>query len=383
MHPARTEYRRKVGMVNSSTSDGLAIEVRGLTKRYGQLVAVDGISFEVKKGEVFGFLGPNGAGKTTTIRMLAGIIRASDGEARVMGYPAGSLESKQLSGVVPEQSNVYLDLTGWRNLMLTAELYRIPSSEAKARAENLLQQLGLYERKNSRAREYSMGMRKRLLLAVALISDPEIVFLDEPTSGLDVQSARFIRGLLLDFKKGGKTLFLTTHNMSEAAELCDRVAIINRGRLVALDTPENLRIVAGKRSLIDVHFDKPVSVDALKAIVGVTRVESSQAIDAAEKMKAMAAMGGMGPGRMGQGMKGAGMGGMQRAGMPQAEPPETGGKRPPGSRFRLYAENPGEVLASLVDFSRANSLKMNVLNVNPPSFEDAFVMLTAEASREK
>jgi len=370
-------------MVNSSTSDGLAIEVRGLTKRYGQLVAVDGISFEVKKGEVFGFLGPNGAGKTTTIRMLAGIIRASDGEARVMGYPAGSLESKQLSGVVPEQSNVYLDLTGWRNLMLTAELYRIPSSEAKARAENLLQQLGLYERKNSRAREYSMGMRKRLLLAVALISDPDIVFLDEPTSGLDVQSARFIRGLLLDFKKGGKTLFLTTHNMSEAAELCDRVAIINRGRLVALDTPENLRIVAGKRSLIDVHFDKPVSVDALKAIVGVTRVESSQAIDAAEKMKAMAAMGGMGPGRMGQGMKGAGMGGMQRAGMPQAEPPETGGKRPPGSRFRLYAENPGEVLASLVDFSRANSLKMNVLNVNPPSFEDAFVMLTAEASREK
>ena len=192
-----------------SFDNGPAIEVRGLTKRYGKLTAVDGISFEVMKGEFFGFLGPNGAGKTTTIRMLTGIISASDGEATVMGYPTGSIESKQLSGVVPEQSNVYMDLTAWQNLMLTADLYRIPSSEAKARAERLLHQLGLSERKHSRAREYSMGMRKRLLLASALISDPEIVFLDEPTSGLDVQSARFIRGLLLDFKKGGKTLFTT------------------------------------------------------------------------------------------------------------------------------------------------------------------------------
>jgi ABC-type multidrug transport system ATPase subunit len=271
-----------------------------------------------------------------------------------------------------------MDLTAWRNLMLTAELYRIPSYEAKVRAERLLQQLGLNERKNSLAREYSMGMRKRLLLAVALISDPNILFLDEPTSGLDVQSARFIRGLLLDYKKGGKTFFLTTHNMNEAAEMCDRVAIINRGKLVALDTPENLRITTGKTSLIDISFDKPVSVDALKAIPGVIRVESSQAIDTAERMKATAAMG-----RMGPGMKGAGMAGTQRAAMPQTESPETSGKRPPGNRFRLHTENTGEVLASLVDFSRAYLLKMNVLSVNPPSFEDAFVMLTEEANREK
>jgi len=365
-------------MVNSSIGNGVAIEARGLTKRYGQLIAVDGISFEVMKGEFFGFLGPNGAGKTTTIRMLTGIIRVSAGTARVMGYPAGSIESKQLSGVVPEQSNVYMDLTAWQNLMLTAELYRISSSEAKAKAERLLQQLGLNERKNSLAREYSMGMRKRLLLAVALISDPNIVFLDEPTSGLDVQSARFIRGLLLDFKKGGKTFFLTTHNMNEAAEMCDRVAIINRGKLVALDTPENLRITTGKISLIDISFDKSVTVDTLKVIPGVIRVESSQAIDNAERMKATAALG-----RMGPGMKGAGMAGKQQAAMVQTESPETGGKRPPGNRFRLHTENTGEVLASLVDFSRAHSLKMNVLSVNPPSFEDAFVMLTEEANREK
>jgi len=276
-----------------------------------------------------------------------------------------------------------MDLTAWQNLMLTADLYRIPSSEAKVRAERLLQQLGLNARKNYLAREYSMGMRKRLLLACALISDPQIVFLDEPTSGLDVQSARFIRGLLLDFKKGGKTFFLTTHNMSEAAEMCDRVAIINRGKLVALDTPENLRITTAKVSLIEINFDKSVSGDTLKAIPGVTRVESSQAIETAERMKATEAIGGTGPGRMGQGMKGGGMAGMQRAAMLQTEPPEKGGKRPPGNRFRLHTENAGEVLASLVDFSRANSLKMNVLSVNPPSFEDAFVMLTEEAKHER
>jgi len=364
-------------------NNNIAIQVVDLTKYYGQLLAVDHLSFTVKRGEFFGFLGPNGAGKTTTIRVLTGVISKSGGEARVMGYPAGSIEAKQISGVVPEQSNVYMDLTAWRNLMLTAELYRLPMAEAKARAENLLKQLGLFERKNSPAREYSMGMRKRLLLAVALISDPEIIFLDEPTSGLDVQSARFVRGLLRDFRKGGKTFFLSTHNMTEAAEMCDRVAIINRGKLVALDTPENLRITAGKVSLIDVSFDNPVSIDALKEVSGIIRVESSQAIDTAESMKAMAAMGGIGPSRMGSGMRGAGMGGRQRMGLPQAEPEEAGEKRPPSNRFRLHTEDTGEVITSLVDFSRANSLKMNILNVNPPSLEDAFVMLTGEAKHEK
>jgi ABC-2 type transport system ATP-binding protein len=379
-------------MVNESTGNELAIEVRGLTKKYGELVAVDEISFEVMKGEFFGFLGPNGAGKTTTIRMLAGIISKSDGEARVMGYIAGSIEAKQLSGVVPEQSNVYMDLTAWRNLMLTAELYRVPSSEAKSRAENLLRQLGLYERKDSRAKEYSMGMRKRLLLALALINDPEIVFLDEPTSGLDVQSARFIRWLLRDFGKRGKTFFLTTHNMTEAAEMCNRLAIINKGKLVALDTPENLRFTGIKASLIDVSFDKPVSVNALNGISGVIRVGSAQAIDTAERMKVMAAMGGTGLGRMGPRMReagmaggqgGPGMTGRQGTGMLQAEPAEVGEKKPPSNRFRLHTEDTGEVITSLVDFSRANSLKMNILNVNPPSLEDAFVMLTGGAKREK
>ncbi|MBN2060095.1 MAG: ABC transporter ATP-binding protein, partial [Deltaproteobacteria bacterium] len=274
-------------MIKASTSVNTAIEVKGLSKRFGEFVAVDNISFEVSKGEFFGFLGPNGAGKTTTIRMLTGIINRNGGEATVMGFPSGSIEAKQISGVVPEQSNVYMDLTAWRNLMLTAELYRLRMAEAKVRAENLLKQLGLFERRNSQAREYSMGMRKRLLLALALISDPEIIFLDEPTSGLDVQSTRLIRGLLRDYRQRGKTFFLTTHNMMEAAEMCDRVAIINRGKLVALDTPENLRIIAGKVSLVDVDFSLPVSEIDLAAIPGVIGVESSEAIDTAERMKAM------------------------------------------------------------------------------------------------
>lgn len=368
-----------------------AIEVRDLTKVFEKLVAVDHVNFQVARGEFFGFLGPNGAGKTTTIRMLTGIINKTSGEARVMGYPAGSIEAKQLSGVVPEQSNVYMDLSAWRNLMMTAGLYRVPSAEAKKRAENLLRQLGLYERKDSLAREYSMGMRKRLLLAVALISDPEIVFLDEPTSGLDVQSSRFIRSLLNNFRKEGKTFFLTTHNMSEAAEMCNRVGIINQGKLVALDTPENLRIVVGKVSMIDVTFNKLVSAEALGGIAGVIRVESSQAIDMAERMKVMTAMRGPGPGIMRIGMGGGGMMGgqgmgmsrMQGGGMAQPELSSDSERRQSVSRFRLHTEDTGEVMTSLVDFSRKNSLKMNIVSVNPPSLEDAFVMLTGEAKHEK
>ncbi len=151
----------------------LALEVKGLTKLFGQLVAVDHISFQVNRGEFFGFLGPNGAGKTTTIRMLTGIIKKNSGEAFVMGYPAGSIRAKQLSGVMPELSNAYMDLTAWGNLMLVSELYRMPGSQAKERAGSLLQQLGLFERKDSLASTYSMGMRKRLVLCAALLSNPQ------------------------------------------------------------------------------------------------------------------------------------------------------------------------------------------------------------------
>jgi ABC-2 type transport system ATP-binding protein len=382
----------------------LAVEVKGLTKQFGQILAVDHISFDVKKGEFFGFLGPNGAGKTTTARMLTGVIKKNAGEARVMGYPAGSFAAKQSSGVMPEISNAYLDLTAWGNLMLIGELYRVPQSKAKDRAGSLLEQLGLLERKDSKASTYSQGMRKRLVLCMALLPDPQILFLDEATSGLDVQSVRFMRALLKNLKQEGKTIFFTTHNMDEAAEMCDRVAIINHGRIVAMDTPDNLSITAGRVYLIDVSFDKSVSPDVLAKLPGVTRLETAQAIEAADRLRAQMAMAGVGrPGGMGggggQGRGQAQMAGGAPAGAAQGGPaaggrPGMGAGRMPGagggqgnqtenSHFRFYTENTTLLVTTLVDFSRENSLKMNILNVRPPSLEDAFVRLTEEKSHEK
>lgn len=379
----------------------IAIEVKGLTKLFGQLVAVDHVSFRVNQGEFFGFLGPNGAGKTTTIRMLTGIIKKNSGEAFVMGYPSGSIRAKQLSGVMPELSNAYLDLTAWGNLMLIAELYRISVNQAKERAESLLQQLGLFERKDSLASTYSMGMRKRLILCMALLSNPQILFLDEPTSGLDVQSVRFMRALLRNLKQQGKTIFLTTHNMDEAAAMCERVAIISQGKIVALDSPDKLSITAGRVYLIDVSFDKTVSPEMLANLPGVNRLETAQAIEAADKLRAQQAMAGAGkPGGMGgnQGRMQTQVAGSPPAGMAQSRTAAgqrtgPGAGKVPGAgngedkksdnRYRFYTDNTTLLVSSLVDFSRANSLQMNILNVRPPSLEDAFVRLTEEKNHEK
>jgi ABC-type multidrug transport system ATPase subunit len=226
--------------------------------------------------------------------MLTGIIKKDSGKALVMGYPAGSLPAKQISGVMPELANAYLDLTAWGNLMLVGQLYRMPGGQAKGRAESLLQQLGLFERKGSLVSTYSMGMRKRLILCSALLSDPQILFLDEPTSGLDVQSVRFIRTLLRSLKQAGKTIFVTTHNMDEAAEMCERVAIINHGKIVALDSPDKLSITAGRVYLVDVSFDKSVSLETLASLPGVNRLETAQSIEAADQLRAQQAMAGAG-----------------------------------------------------------------------------------------
>ena len=370
-----------------------AIKVNDLTKLFGRITAVDHISFEVSRGELFGFLGPNGAGKTTTIRMLTGIIKKDSGEVSIMGYPAGSVRAKQLSGVMPELSNAYLDLTAWGNLMLMAELYRIPANQAKERAGSLLQNLGLFERKDSKAATYSMGMRKRLVLSMALIPNPQILFLDEPTSGLDVQSVRFMRALLRNLKHEGKTIFLTTHNMDEAAEMCERVAIINRGRIVALDSPDNLSITAGRVYLIDVSFDKAVSQETLANLPGVNRLETAQAIETADRLRAQQAMAGAGkPGGMGGGgnqgrMQAQMAGGLSAdaAGTGAGKTPgaDTGGEEKTDHRFRFYTDNTTLLVTTLVDFSRANSLQMSILNVRPPSLEDAFVRLTEEKSHVK
>jgi ABC-2 type transport system ATP-binding protein len=303
-------------------NNDVAIQVANLSKYYGQLLAVDHISFTVGRGELFGFLGPNGAGKTTTVRMLTGVIIADEGSASILEYKAGSLKAKQVTGVVPEMANAYADLSGWDNLMLMAELYGIPASVSRERGISLMQEMGLYPRKNSLVKTYSKGMKQRLILCMALVSDPEVLFLDEPTSGLDVQSARLIKDLLQSLNAKGKTIFLTTHDMEEANQLCDRVAIINDGKLVAIDAPEKLRMAVSGMHSVEVSFDNMVSPEVLANIPGVNSVKKL------------------------------------------------------GDKYRLYTTNPGELVVSLANYSSSHGLKVISLNILVPSLEDAFVALT-------
>lgn len=293
-----------------------------MTKYYGELLAVDHISFTVRRRELFGFLGPNGAGKTTTVRMLTGVIKADEGGASISGYRAGSLKAKQVAGVVPEIANAYADLSGWNNLMLMSELYGIPASEARQRGASLLQDMGLFPRKNEPVKAYSKGMKQRLILCMALVSDPEVLFLDEPTSGLDVQSARLIKDLLHSLNARGKTIFLTTHDMDEANQLCDRVAIINKGRIVAIDAPEKLRMATSGRHSVEVSFNDTVDPERLARLPGVNTVQKI------------------------------------------------------GDKYRLYTQNPGNLVVELVHHSCTVGLKIVSLNVLAPSLEDAFVALT-------
>jgi ABC-2 type transport system ATP-binding protein len=230
-------------------------------------LAVQHINFQVKRGEIFGFLGPNAAGKTTTIRMLTGVIKPDEGTASIFGYDIlrEGLKTRQLMGIVPEMATAYVDLSAWNNIMLIGELYGIPKKEREKRANKLLKDFGLHERKNRFVKGFSKGMKQKLLLCMALTSEPQILFLDEPTSGLDVASQRIIKEKIREFNKSGTTVFLTTHNIEEANQLCNRVAIINHGRIAAIDSPEKLRIQSSGLQLIVVSFDKEINTDDLCA----------------------------------------------------------------------------------------------------------------------
>jgi ABC-2 type transport system ATP-binding protein len=220
-----------------------AIEVNNLTRKYDDLCAVDAISFSVDHGEIFGFLGPNGAGKTTTIRMLTGQLLPTSGTARVAGCDI-VMERQSLKpriGVVFDTQNLYERMTGRENLIFYSHLYRIRNS----RVDELLTEVGLSERADDKVAKYSNGMKQRLLIARALLHKPEVLFLDEPTRGLDPHIARDIRSIVADLSKAGMTVFLTTHYMEEADQLSKRVAFIDQGHIVAMDTPERLKAKYG------------------------------------------------------------------------------------------------------------------------------------------
>ena len=239
----------------------LVIQASGLTKFYGELLAVDHIDFEVKSGEIFGLLGPNGAGKTTTIRMLTGLSKPTEGKASVLGFDIGSeiVKIKRHIGVVPEISNLYDELSAFDNLMFMAQLYGVPRSQRRKRAEELLKIFGLYERKDSPFRTLSRGMKRALTIAAGMIHNPKILFLDEPTVGLDVVAARSLRNLVANLRQQGMTIFLTTHYLEEADLLCDRVAIMVKGRIIKTGSPASLKAEVEKESVIEFSFDRDIS----------------------------------------------------------------------------------------------------------------------------
>jgi ABC-2 type transport system ATP-binding protein len=289
-------------------------------------VAVDNLSFSTTKGEIFGFLGPNGAGKTTTIRMLTGISRPTKGTAKIMGYniQTQSIQAKEQMGIVPDVSNIYNELTAWDNLVFTGKLYDMPKAFRENRAEELLQMFGLYERRQEKVQGFSRGMKRRICIAMALMNRLSIVFLDEPTSGLDVQSVLIIRETIRKLNQEGLTIFITTHNLEEASQMCDRVAIINHGKIAAIGTPEKLkRTVQGLQS-VEIAFET-TPINALSDL--------KELPDTREIVKA-------------------------------------------GDKFRLFTDDPSSVLASVWNYAQNNNLKLVTVNTLGPSLEDVFVSLT-------
>jgi ABC-2 type transport system ATP-binding protein len=308
--------------------EGYAIEVEGLTKYYGDLLAVDHISFQVRQGEVFGFLGPNGAGKTTTQRMLTGLLLPSEGRVLVFGHDLvrSPYPAKRRIGLVPEESNVYAELSAWGNLMFAARLYRVPRRERVRRAQELLTAFGLWERRQDKVVNFSKGMRRRLCIAMAIIHRPSLLFLDEPTPGLDVQSARLIRELIRELNSQGTTIFLTTHQIEEANQLCDRVAIIDRGRIAAIDTPERLKAAFRRVQSVEVAFDLSGQAHgrALSSLPGVST---------AVKL---------------------------------------------GDKWRLYTEDPSALLPQVIRYAEEHGLRIVSLNTLGPSLEDVFLAITGQ-----
>ncbi len=243
------------------------IVAKGLTKRFGDVLAVDGLDMDVNPGEIFGFLGPNGAGKTTTIRMLGALIAPTSGSANVAGHEIGreDNEIRRNVGVLTESPGLYDRLSAERNLSFFAELYDV--EDVAGQVERYLRLLGLWDRRADVAATFSKGMRQKLAIARAMLHEPKVLFLDEPTAGLDPEMARLVREFIGELKSKGRTIFLCTHNLDEADRLCDRIAVVN-SRLLALDTPAALRaklydrVVVLHLSAIAPAYEKAVSEQA-------------------------------------------------------------------------------------------------------------------------
>ncbi len=300
-----------------------AVEADGLNKTFGEVEAVKDVSFKVEKGEFFGFLGPNGAGKTTTIRMLTGLITPDSGRALIDGIDPHEhpIHAKMNMGVIPEFGNIYVDLTAKENLELAGKFYGMSKKERGNRSSELLKMLELEGRENDKVKTFSKGMKQRVNIGCAIIHEPPVLFLDEPTSGLDVQSKRLVVELVNKLKEKGSTIFLTTHNIQEANDLCERVGIIHEGELVAIDRPEKLRNTFDKTQSIEVSLEGDFDIDMIHHD-HVNKIERS------------------------------------------------------GDKLTIFTDHPDLSVKRLVNIAKENDLKIVSLRTRGPSLEEAFVRLT-------
>jgi len=246
------------------------IETENLTRKFGDLTAVDNVTFKVNQSEIFGFLGPNGAGKTTTVRMLCCLISKTSGFARIGDYEIGNQEDtlkiRKIIGLVPDNVGLYESLTAYENLDYYGTLYRRTDAQRKESNEYFLKLLGLWEKRDALTGTFSKGMKQKLAIARALVHDPEIIFMDEPTANLDPESAKTVREFIRSLKKEKKTIFLNTHNLDEAQRVCDRIGILNT-KLMAVGTPQELeRFVRGRKTVIQLRQVNEAILDSLKRL---------------------------------------------------------------------------------------------------------------------
>ena len=308
------------------------VNVKNLSKIFDkEIVAVDNVSFQVKKGEIFGFLGPNGAGKTTTIKILTTLLQPTKGQVNIASFdvvknPDGVRSS---IGIVPQALTLDDDLKGMTNLLLSAKLYHVPDKIAKERANELLELVGLKDAARRDVSTYSGGMRKRLELIIGLIHNPKVLFLDEPTLGLDIQTRSVIWDYLKKLnKENGLTIFITTHYLEEADLLCDRIAIIDQGEVLIEDTPSNLKQKLGG-DIIEISVDNHVKAKEL-----ISELDCVEKIDVVEE------------------------------------------------KLRIKAEKGDEVLPLLLEICKVNSIKVKTVSLSRPSLDEVFLEYTGKSMRD-
>lgn len=304
----------------------IALKVDNLTKRYGDLVAVNGISFSIGKGEIFGLLGPNGAGKTTTVEMIEGLRKPDDGSIEICGINAlkkpGNI--KELIGAQLQSTTIYDQIRVKEVIDLFGNYYKksIPSSK-------LLEEVSLTDKKNAFYRTLSGGQKQRVAMALAIVNDPEVLFLDEPTTGLDPQARRNVWSIITNLRKRGKTIILTTHYMEEAEQLCQRVGIIDKGEIIALDTPSNLIANTGLKSSIEFSVSQEDSEKILQGLKGIGKVTQQS-----------------------------------------------------DNKFILNTKESSKALKELTRFSDKNNINMDNISVRKATLEDVFLSLTGRGLRE-